>query len=91
MIKPIGKTSSHPPRLFDQLETDVQNWNSPLLQEYIRVYLGIKASIGAIWAHLRRVGFTSGRAKRSLTSPDPDSQVKRKRGEALEKKVLRAR
>jgi transposase len=81
---------SQPPRLFDKLETDVQNWNYPLLQEYIRVYLGIKASIGAIWAHLRRVGFTSGRAKLSLTSPDPDYQVKRKRGESLEKKVLRA-
>ncbi|MBI1877245.1 MAG: hypothetical protein HYR94_03265 [Chloroflexi bacterium] len=43
-------------------------------------------TISTIWNHLRRVGFTSGRAKLSITSPDPDYQVKRQRLETLKKK-----
>lgn len=82
-------TLSQPPRLFDKLETEAVNWNYELLQKYIRVYLGLKVCISAIWKHLRRIGYTSGRAKLSITSPDPEYQVKRKRVEDLEKKVLR--
>lgn len=77
---------SQPPRLFEKLDTNVQNWNYKLIQSYIHVYLGLQVSIGAIWTHLRRIGFTSGRAKLSVTSPDPEYQVKRKRIETLQKK-----
>jgi transposase len=77
---------SQPPRLFEKLDTNVQNWNYSLIQTYIHVYLGLQVSIGTIWQHLRRVGFTSGRAKLSVTSPDPEYQVKRKRIDTLQKK-----
>lgn len=77
---------SQPPSSFEQLETPDQNWTYELIQQYIEQYLRIKVSISTIWNHLRRVGFTSGRAKLSITSPDPDYQVKRQRVETLKKK-----
>ena len=57
-----------------------------LLQEYLLCYQGRKVHPNTIWLHLRRIKFTSGRAKLSVTSPDPDYQVKRDRVEELEKK-----
>jgi transposase len=80
---------SQPPRLFAKLETKVQNWNYELMQTYIHVYLGLHVSISAIWTHLRRIGLTSGRTKLSVTSPDPEYQVKRQRIETLQKKQWR--
>ena len=77
---------SQPPSSFEQLATPDQNWTYELIQQYIEQYLQIKVTISTIWNHLRRVGFTSGRAKLSITSPDPDYQVKRQRVEALKKK-----
>ena len=77
---------SQPPSSFKKLETPDQNWTYELIQQYIEQYLQIKVTISTIWNHLRRVGFTSGRAKLSITSPDPDYQVKRQRLEALKKK-----
>jgi len=76
---------SQPPSSFEKLETPDQNWNYGLIQVYIAHYLKIKVSIGTIWNHLRRIGYTSGRAKLSITSPDPDYQVKRERLEVLKK------
>lgn len=80
---------SQSPHLFDKLETEARNWTYELIQKYILLYLGIKVCTSAVWTHLRRVGFTSGRAKLSVTSPDPEYQIKRKRIEDLEKKVLK--
>lgn len=77
---------SQPPSSFEKLETSDQNWTYELIQQYIEQSLQIKVTISTIWNHLRRVGFTSGRAKLSITSPDPDYQVKRQRLETLKKK-----
>lgn len=81
---------SQPPRSFEKLATPDQNWTYEWVQQYLEQYLEIKVTISTIWNHLRKVGFTSGRAKLSITSPDPDYQVKRQRVEALEKKGPRA-
>lgn len=78
---------SQPPSSFEKLETPDQSWSYELIQQYIENYLQIKVSISTIWNHLRRVGFTSGRAKLSITSPDPDYQVKRQRVDELKKKA----
>lgn len=77
---------SQPPSSFEKLETPDQNWTYALVQQYLEIYLQLKVTISTIWNHLRRVGFTSGRAKLSITSPDPDYQVKRQRVEDLKKK-----
>jgi len=77
---------SQPPSSFEQLATPDQNWTYELIQQYTEHYLQFKVTISTIWNHLRRVGFTSGRAKLSITSPDPDYQVKRQRVEVLKKK-----
>ena len=77
---------SQPPSSFEKLDTPDQNWSYELIQNYIATYLQIKVTIGTIWNHLRRVGYTSGRAKLSITSPDPDYQVKRQRVDNLKKK-----
>lgn len=77
---------SQPPSSFEQLATPDQNWTYELVQQYLEQYLDIKVTISTIWNHLRKVGFTSGRAKLSITSPDPDYQVKRQRVEELKKK-----
>jgi transposase len=78
---------SQPPSSFEKLDTPDQNWTYELVQQYLEHYLALKVSISTIWNHLRRVGFTSGRAKLSITSPDPEYQVKRQRVKELEKKV----
>ena len=77
---------SQPPSSFEHLETPDQNWTYELIQQYIEQYLQLKVTISTVWNHLRRVGFTSGRAKLSITSPDPEYQVKRQRLETLKKK-----
>ena len=81
---------SQPPSSFEKLESPDQNWTYDLVQAYLERYLSIKVTISTIWNHLRKVGFTSGRAKLSITSPDPEYQVKRQRLETLEKKVKMA-
>ncbi len=77
---------TQPPSLFEKLDSPDQNWNYELVQGYIEKYLAIKVTIGTIWNHLRKIGFTSGRAKLSITSPDPEYQIKRQRLEELKKK-----
>ena len=79
---------SRPPTHFEKLESMAQRWTYPLLQQYLLCYEGRKVHPNTIWLHLRRVKYTSGRAKLSVTSPDPDYQVKRDRVEELEKKPL---
>lgn len=78
---------SQPPSSFEKLESPDQNWNYELVQRYLEKYLAIKVTTSTIWNHLRKVGFTSGRAKLSITSPDPEYQIKRQRLEELKKKV----
>lgn len=78
---------SQPPSSFEKLETPDQTWTYALIQQYLETYLQLKVTISTIWNHLRRVGFTSGRAKLSITSPDPAYQVKRQRVEDLKKKL----
>jgi len=80
---------SRPPAHFEKLESQAQNWTYALLQQYLLLYEGRKVHPNTIWLHLRRLKYTSGRSKLSVTSPDPDYQVKRERVEALEKKTLR--
>jgi len=80
---------SRPPSQFGKLGTQSQRWSYALLQEYLLRYEGRKVHPNTIWLHLRRIKFTSGRAKLSVTSPDPDYQVKRDRVERLEKKPSR--
>ena len=80
---------SRPPAHFEKLKTEVQRWTYDLLQSYLLLYEGRKVHQNTIWFHLRRINYTSGRAKLSVTSPDPDYQVKRARVEYLEKKTLR--
>ena len=82
---------SRPPAHFEQLHSQAHQWTYELIQQYLLLYEGRRVSTGTIWFHLRRVKFTSGRAKLSVTSPDPDYQVKRERIESLEKKRLRGR
>ena len=77
---------SQPPSSFEKLARPDQNWSYELIQTYIAEYLAIKVSISTIWNHLRRVGYTSGRAKLSITSPDPQYQIKRQRVDDLKKK-----
>ena len=77
---------TQPPSSFEKLDSPAQNWTYELVQQYIEQYLQIKVAMSTIWNHLRKVGFTSGRAKLSITSPDPEYQVKRQRLEELEKK-----
>ena len=78
---------SQPPSSFEQLDTPDQNWTYDLIHQYIEKYLQIRVTISTIWNHLRRVGYTSGRAKLSITSPDPEYQVKRQRVDDLKKKL----
>lgn len=82
---------SRPPSHFEKLQTPSQRWTYPLLQQYVLEYKGLQVHPTTIWLHLRRVKYTSGRSKLSVTSPDPDYQVKRTRVETLEKKVSKAR
>jgi transposase len=77
---------SQPPSSFEKLARPDQNWNYELVQLYLKHYLQIKVSISTIWNHLRRIGYTSGRAKLSITSPDPEYQVKRQYVDDLKKK-----
>lgn len=78
-----------PPAHFEKLHTQAQRWTYPFLQQYLREYKGRSVAPTTIWYHLRRVKYTSGRAKLSVTSPDPQYQVKRERVETLEKKTSR--
>ncbi len=80
---------SRPPSPFEKLGTPSQRWTYALLHEYLLCYEGQKVHPNTIWLHLRRLKYTSGRAKLSVTSPDPDYQVKRDRVEELEKKTSR--
>ncbi len=81
---------SRPPSQFEKLSTQSRRWTYPLLQQYLWAYEGRKVHPNTIWFHLRRVGYTSGRSKLSVTSPDPEYRSKRARVEALEKKAWRA-
>jgi len=80
---------SRPPSHFPELETQAQNWTYVLLQRYLQLVHNLKVGQSTIWLHLRRIKFTAGRAKLSVTSPDPEYQVKRQRIETLEKKLRR--
>lgn len=80
---------SRPPSHFEKLKTPAQNWTYPLVQQYLLEYEQRPVAQTTIWYHLRRCKYTSGRAKLSVTSPDPSYQVKRERVEALEKKASR--
>lgn len=78
---------TRPPAHFPKLHSQAQRWTYALLQQYLHHYEGRTVHPNTIWWHLRRIKYTAGRAKLSVTSPDPDYQVKRTRVETLEKKV----
>jgi len=77
---------NRPPSHFEKLESQSQNWTYELLGKYLLVYEDRKVSPNTIWYHLRRIEYTSGRSKLSVTSPDPEYQIKRERVEEVEKK-----
>lgn len=64
---------------LDKIETDAQNWNQSLLQQYLARYHQIEVSQPTISKALRRVGLRWRRAKRRVHSPDPLYVVKRQR------------
>ena len=80
---------SRPPAHFEKLHSPAQTWNSEFLAEDLLHSEQSKLHSSTIWLHLRRINYTSGRSKLSVTSPDPDYQVKREREETLEKKAGR--
>jgi len=77
---------SRPPSHFEKLNSQAQNWNYELITEYLLQYEHIKVYFTTVWNHLRRIKYTTGRNKLSVTSPDPEYQIKRDRAESLEKK-----
>ena len=79
-----------PPSHFERLNSQSQRWTYQLLQQYLLLYEHRQVHQSTIWLHLRRLKYTSGRAKLSVTSPDPNYQLKRERVEALGKKALKA-
>ena len=80
---------NRPPSHFERIGSQAQTWNYELLAAYLLQYEQIPLHPSTIWLHLRRISYTAGRSKLSVTSPDPDYQVKREREETLEKKALK--
>lgn len=77
-----------PPSHFKELKSQSQNWTYELMQQYLSIYEKREVHQNTIWFHLRRIKYTSGRSKLSITSPDPDYKLKRQRVEEVEKKAI---
>ena len=73
------------PSTIAELATPSHVWTLGLLARYMAVVHGVAVSESTIYATLSRAGFRRGRTKLTVTSPDPDYEVKRRRIEALGK------
>ena len=73
------------PSTIPELETPSHVWTLALLVRYLRVFHQVDVAESTIYLALSRAGFRRGRTKLTVTSPDPDYEVKRQRIEALGK------
>jgi transposase len=73
------------PSTIPELGTPSHIWTLALLARYMRVVHGATVAEATIYNALSRAGFRRGRTKLTVTSPDPDYEVKRRRIEALGK------
>jgi transposase len=78
------------PSTIPELETPSHVWTLGLLARYMAVFHQVEVAESTIYATLSRAGFRRGRTKLTVTSPDPDYEVKRQRIEALGKAPGRA-
>jgi hypothetical protein len=67
------------------LATPSHVWTLRLLARYLAVVHQVEVSEATIYQALSRAGFRRGRTKLTVTSPDPQYEVKRRRIEALGK------
>jgi transposase len=73
------------PSTIPELDTPSHVWTLGLLARYMTAAHGVEVAESTIYATLSRAGFRRGRTKLTVTSPDPDYEVKRQRIEALGK------
>jgi transposase len=71
------------PSTIPELATPSHVWTLRLLARYMEAVHGAGVSEATIYKALSRAGFRRGRTKLSLTSPDPQYEVKRRKIEAL--------
>lgn len=71
------------PNQYEKLETDSRQWTLALLVRYAKAYLHQEVCFQTIFAALKRCKYRTGRSKLRVGSPDPEYQVKRKRGKDL--------
>lgn len=76
------------PSHFEKLHTGKRNWTLGLLAEYLFHYHGIHVCAQTIANALSDAGYSRGRSKLRVTSPDPEYEIKRQRVEKLKKKAL---
>ena len=71
------------PDQYEKLQTGSRQWTLGLLVRYAKEYLQQEVCFQTIFAALKRRKYRTGRSKLRGGSPDPEYQVKRKRGEDL--------
>ncbi len=79
------------PSTIAELATASHVWTLRLLARYMEAVHGVAVSEATIYKALSRAGFRRGRTKLSVTSPDPQYEVKRRRIEDLGKEPAPAR
>ena len=72
------------PNQYEKLGTDSRQGTLELLVRYAKEYLDHQVGFQTISAAVSRCKYRTGRSKLRVGSPDPESQVKRKRVEELE-------
>ena len=78
------------PSTIAELDTPSHVWTLGLLARYLQVGHQVQVAESTSSTALTRAGFRRGRTKLTVTSPDPDYEVKRQRIEALGKARGRA-
>ena len=78
------------PATIPELQSPSHVWTLGLLARYMRIFYHVDVAEATIYNVLSRAGFRRGRTKLTVTSPDPDYEVKRRRIEALGKAPDRA-
>jgi len=73
------------PSTIPELGTPSHIWTLALLARHMQAVHGVTVAEATIYNALTRAGFRRGRTKLTVTSPDPDYEVKRRRIEALGK------
>jgi transposase len=73
------------PSTLAELGTPSHVWTLRLLAQYMVAAHQVEVSEATIYKALSRAGFRRGRTKLTVTSPDPQYEVKRRRIEALGK------